>query len=286
MWLDPKTAVVMGIFVALSILAVVWRAVNGPARVEAYIRYVWAFSLLFALIDLVSFKVAVWILAPLCFVGLREYFSLLDIRLQDRWGLWGAYLSIPFMIRFIQIDWYGMFIISIPVYAFLVVPFLIALGGKQTEGTVFSIGAIDFGLFLMVYCIGHIGYLALYSTWMAIMLLLNIVLCDLVAYLLGIFGRPPMAGNVVKYLTSIPITVPLTLLMSAWTGIPWVHSLVLGALIPVLVAVGRYTIVYIELDLGIARDHLVPGRGRMIDSSASSLYVAPIVFHYIRYFLT
>ena len=68
------------------------------------------------------------------------------------------------MIRFIQIDWYGMFIISIPVYAFLVIPFLIALGGKQTEGTVFSIGAIDFGLFLLVYCIGHIGYLAFFST--------------------------------------------------------------------------------------------------------------------------
>lgn len=46
------------------------------------------------------------------------------------------------MILFIQVDWYGMFIISIPVYAFLVILSLIALGGKQAEGTVFSIDAL------------------------------------------------------------------------------------------------------------------------------------------------
>jgi len=286
MWSDVRTGAVVAMFVGLSVLALVARTVKVGARVEAYVHYLWTFFLVFTVTEVVSFGVAVWILAPLCFVGLREYFSLLDIRLQDRWGLWGSYLSIPFMIRFIQIDWYGMFIISIPVYAFLVIPFLIALGGKQTEGTVFSIGAIDFGLFLLVYCIGHIGYLAFFSTWMAIMLLLNVAVCDLVAYLLGTWGRPPWTGNVVKYAASMPVTVMLTLALAGWTGIPCTHSLVLGVLIPVLVAVGRYTMVYIELDLGIARDRLVPGRGRMIDSSASSLYAAPIVFHYIRYFLT
>lgn len=286
MWSDPKSIAVVAMFGGVSILSAAAGAAGINARVQAYLRFLWAFFLVFTVAETVSFPVAIWILAPLCFVGLREYFSLLDIRLQDRWGLWGAYLSIPFMVYYIQIDWYGMFIISIPVYAFLIIPFLIALGGKQTEGTVFSIGAIDFGLFLFVYCAGHIGYLAFFSTWMAIMLLLNVALCDLVAYALGTWGKPPWVGNVIKYTASIPLTIPLTLALSGWTGIPWNHSFILGALIPVLVAVGRYTIVYIELDLGIARDHLVPGRGRLIDSGASSLYAAPIVFHYIRYFLT
>lgn len=286
MGFDVQTAAVVAIFAALTVLALVLKAIRGPARVEAYVHYLWTLFLVFTLAEVISFGVAVWILVPLCFVGLREYFSLLNIRLQDRWGLWGAYLSIPFMVRFIQIDWYGMFIVSIPVYAFLIIPFLVALGGKQAEGTVFSIGAIDFGLFLLVYCTGHIGYLAFYSTWMAIVLLLNVAVCDLVAYGLGTWGRWPWTSIFVKYAASMPVTVVFTLATNGWTAIPWNHSLVLGALIPVLVAVGRYTIVYIELDLGIARDRLVPGRGRMIDSSASSLYAAPIVFHYIRYFLT
>jgi phosphatidate cytidylyltransferase len=241
---------------------------------------------MFTVAEMVSFRIAVWILAPLCFVGLREYFSLLDIRLQDRWGIWGAYLSIPFMIHFIQIDWYGMFIVSIPVYASLAIPFLVALGGEETEGTVFSIGAIDFGLFLLVYCTGHIAYLALFSTGMAIFVLANVAVCDLVAYLLGKRERSPRKGNMIHYITSMPATVLIAIAFTGWTEIPWGHAIILGMLIPILVAVGRYTIVYIESDLGIVRDHLVPGRGRIINSSASSLYAAPIVFHYIRYYLT
>jgi predicted CDP-diglyceride synthetase/phosphatidate cytidylyltransferase len=87
------------------------------------------------------------------------------------------------------------------------------------------------------------------------------------------------------YVASMPATMLFAVALSGWTGIPWNHALILGMLIPVVVAIGRHTIVYVESDLGIARDHLVPGRGRIIDSSASSAYAAPVVFHYIRYFL-
>lgn len=280
-----STTVVVLAFVGLSILGLVKNRIKTGARVDAYLRHLWVFFLMFAVAEVVSFKVAIWILAPMCFVGLREYFSLLDIRLQDRWGLWGAYLSIPFMVFFIQADWYGMFIIWIPVYAFLAVAFLVTIGGKQTEGTVFSIGAIMFGLFLLVYCIGHIGYLALFSTWMAIVLVLDVAIADLVAYALGASGKPSERGDVGKYIASAPVTVILTVALSEWTGIPRAHSVALGLLIPLLVAMGRHTIVYIESDLGITRDRIVPGGGRVIDSTASALYAAPIVFHYVRFFL-
>lgn len=285
MFSDPPRVVIVLIFVALSVLALMARRLRLGSRAEAYTRYLWVCFLVFTVAEVASFQIAIWILAGACFAGLREYFSLIDIRLQDRWGILGAYLAIPFMIVFIQIDWYGMFIISVPVYAFLLVPFLITLGGKETEGTVFSIGAIDFGLFLLVYCLGHIGYLTLFSTWMAIALILNVAVCDVIAYLLGSRGWPFWTGSFTKYAASIPFTVVLMAALSGWSGIPWNHSLVLGILIPVLVAVGRHTMVYIESDLRIAVDHLVPGRGRIIDSFTSALFAAPVVFHYIRYFL-
>jgi len=280
----PSAAVVL-IFLALSLVALIRRVAGFSSRVDAYIHYLWTFFLIFTVSEVVSFNAAIWILAGLCFIALREYFTLTDIRLQDRWGILGAYLSIPFMIVFIQIDWYGMFIISIPVYAFLVIPFLVTLGGKEAEGTVSSIGAIDFGLFMLVYCIGHIGYLGLFSTWMAIMLLLNVAMCDLVAYLIGTSGKLRRGGDVTKYLASTPVTVILMLIMSGWTGIPRDHSVALGLAIPALVGIGRHTISYIESDLGIATDRLVPGKGRVFDSITSFLYAAPVVFHYIRYFL-
>ncbi|MBC8358724.1 MAG: phosphatidate cytidylyltransferase [Candidatus Aminicenantes bacterium] len=217
-------------------------------------------------------------------MALREYFTLVDIRLQDRWGIMGAYLSIPFMIIFIQFDYYGMFIISIPVYAFLVIPFLVTLGGKEIKGTLLSIGIIDLGLFLLIYCIGHIGYLLLFSTWWAIMLILNVAICDLIAILMRKRKNHRWSNVLTQYFVSAPITVILTLALSYWTGIPWFHSIFLGILIPVLVAIGRHTIRYIEKDLGISRDQLLPGKGQVIDNLRSLLYAAPVIFHYLRFF--
>ena len=285
----PATApnlAICGILAVLTLVVVLERATRIRFPIDCYFRYVWAFFLVFGIAELVSLEVAVWILAILCFLALREYMTLVDIRLQDRWGVVGAYLSIPFMIYYIQIDWYGMFIISIPVYAFLVIPFLVTLGGRETKGTVFSIGAIDLGLFLLVYCVGHIGYLARYSTWMAAFLVLAVALCDHVAGVVPATSRGHRARALIRYAIAAPLTVLLAWALSGWTGIPRDHSIILGLLIPGLVGIGRYTMGHIEIDLGIQRDNLRPGSGQIIDCLKSFMYTAPVVFHYIRYFLT
>jgi phosphatidate cytidylyltransferase len=281
----PDTSLIC-VFGGLSILVCIKDIIRPAARVEAYVKHLWIYFLVFTVAELFTFAISVWILAAVCFVALREYLSLIDIRFQDRWGLWGAYLAIPFMIYFIQADRYGMFIISIPIYTFLVVPFLVALGGKQTEGTVFSVGVIDFGLFLLVYCTGHIGYLMLFSTWAAVLLVLNVTVSDGVAFILSSSSKRPWTGNIIKYLVSIPITVALSVLLTDLSGIPLHHSIIIGTTIPFLVAVSRFTMTSIEADLGIAKDYDHLRRGRVVNSSCSLLFAAPIIFHYIRYFLT
>jgi phosphatidate cytidylyltransferase len=284
MFSDISTAVIILIFLTLSLFLLLKKIFKFHFAYDSYLNYLWTFSLIFAVSEVVSFEIAIWILAFLCFVALREYFTLVDIRLQDRWGIWGAYLSIPFMIIFIQLDYYGMFIISIPVYGFLVIPFLVTLGGKEVKGTLLSVGIIDLGNFLLVYCIGHIGYLLLFSTWWAIMLIANVAICDSIATLMRNWKNHRWSNPSTRCFVSIPITVSLTLVLSYWTGIPWFHCTILGILIPVLAAIGRHTIRYIEKDLGISRDLLRPGRGQVLDNLRSFLYVAPVVFHYLRFF--
>ncbi|UCC39091.1 MAG: hypothetical protein JSV96_14990 [Candidatus Aminicenantes bacterium] len=284
MFTDISKTIVILIFLAFSLFLLFKKIFKIRFRYDSYINYMWTFSLIFAASEAVSFELAIWILAFLCFMALREYFTLVDIRLQDRWGIMGAYLSIPFMIIFIQLDYYGIFIISIPVYAFLGIPFLVTLGGKEIKGTLLSIGIIDLGLFLLVYCIGHIGYLALFSTWWAIMLVLNVAICDLISIVVR-KKKDHRWGNVlIQYFFSAPITVTLILVLSYWTNIPWLHCIFLGLLIPVLVAIGRHTIRYIEKDIGISSNQLRPGRGQVMDNLRSLLYAAPVVFHYLRYF--
>jgi len=282
---DPSGLVLLFVFAALSVALAVERLRTVPLSVPPYLRYLWMFLLAFITAEWVSFVVAVWLLALFSFRILREYFSLIDIRMQDRWGIWGAYLSIPFMIYLIQIDWYGLFIISIPVYAFLVVPFLVALGGRDYRGTVLSIGVIDFGLFLFVYCLGHIGYLLLFSIWWGTLLVFGVALCNVIDHYVAGRGQPGWREYLIKLAVCVPATVALSLSLSPFTVIPQPHVVVLGVLIPILVLVGNYTIMVIECDLGIAPARLEPGRGQIIHGTRSYLFAAPIVFHYVRYYL-
>jgi len=242
-----------------------------------YLGYFWVFLFVCVITDFFSFTPAVWLMAIVSFRALREYFSLVNLRLEDRWGILGAYLSIPFMIYLIQIDWYGFFIVSIPVYAFIVVPFLVALGDNQGRGSLLSIGAIDFGLFFFVYCLGHIAYLAYFSTWLVLLLLLAVVACNAANTMTARRGRIP------GFVLSCLITLALTLGLRSWTLVPTGPAVFLGFLIPVLVQMGDYTVGVLERDLGISAADLEPGRGRVLDSLKSYLFTAPIVFHYMRW---
>ena len=98
---DMPATILYAVFGALSVFTFIRKGVCAPARVEAYLRYLWVYFLVFCTAELFSITTALWLLAVVCFVSLREYFSLLDIRLQDRWGILGAYLVIPFMIYYI-----------------------------------------------------------------------------------------------------------------------------------------------------------------------------------------
>ena len=274
-----------GIFSLLSLIGITSLATKRKSKYVSYLNYIWIFFLILLIAETVSFYISCWGWGILSFITLREYFSLVDLRLQDRLGVLAAYLSIPFMMHFVHTDWYNMFIITIPVYSFLFIPFLISITGKETEGAVYSIGTIDFGLFLFVYCIGHMAYLSFHSTWMTVMLILNIAICDITAIAINNKISVMWKKIAVKYFMPVPITVTLTLLLSDWTGIPIIHAIILALMIPALVIIGNHTISYFEADLGIVKSNLRPGRGLIIDNIKSILFTAPIVLHYIRYFI-
>ena len=284
MFSHPSQPVLVGFFLGLSLFTLLRNRIRLPTPVRVYLPYLWLFFLAFTLADLVEIKLWVWALAALSFLALREYFTLVDLRIQDRWGILAAYLTIPFMYYFLSSEWYGMFIISIPVWAFLAVPFAVALG-RESEGAVFSVGVIDLGVFLLVYCIGHIGYLTSYSTWMAVYLVSGVAICDLLAVVLKSRDKTSPRAILIQILIPGPLLAALGFALVPWSGIPVVHSLILGFMIPALVAVGAFTMDCLEADMGIDRSRLKAGRGGVLNSMKSFLYTAPVVFHYLRYYL-
>ncbi len=277
------------VFAGLSVVALVRLLIRKKSPYGSYLNYVWYFFLLFLIAEYFSFYLASWGWGIFCFMTLREYFSLVDLRLQDRAGVLAAYLSIPFMMHFIHTDWYGMFIISIPVYTFLFIPALISITSRQTGGAINAIGTIIFGLMLFVFSIGHLAYLAYYSSWMAATLVLCYAVCDSVTLVLdkwqpaGWSTESP-GGIVLRYGLATPFTITLIRLLMPWTHFTGRPAVMLGALIPALVILGNHTIAYYESDLGITRDNIRPGRGLLIDNLKSILFTTPIAFHYIRYF--
>lgn len=280
-----STAVLAGICAILTVYRIVRTVVKKRFPFDSYLCYTWLFFLCFTAIELISIQVGIWVLAVICFSALREYFSLIDIRLQDRVAILGAYLSIPFMIYFIQVSWYGMFIISIPVYAFLAIPLLVTLGGNETQGTVFSIGAIEFGLFAFVFCLGHLGYVASFSTWIAALIVINVLVCDTVSYIVGPKTRSLLGNYIARFLAPLPITIAISIILSGWTEIPMLHSVILACMIPILVILGHRAGDFVGADLRIEEDLLIAGRGQILNNLKALLLVAPVTFHYIYYFL-
>ncbi len=243
------------------------------------LRCLWIFFVVFSAATWLSPTVAIWILALTSFGALREYFSLADIRLGDRFGILAAYLSIPLMTYAIQIDSIRLFMASVPVAAFLVVPFLVVLGNRDPKGSIVSVGIIDFGLFLLVFCVGHLGYLLTVSIWTTIALVLSIPLTESI---LAIVARK--SHSIGQYAISAPVTVLLFALASDWTGLPFVHSIALGLIVPAATLMGRLTLRAIQNDLGVAPNTAESGRGKVIASMGAYLFPAPVVFHYLYFF--
>src|SRR5262245_65575599 len=74
--------------------------------------------------------VAVVFLAFISYLALKEYLSLTPTRRIDRAILLFAYLAIPIQFYWAAIDWYGMFIVFVPVWMFLFFQALMAALGE------------------------------------------------------------------------------------------------------------------------------------------------------------
>lgn len=135
---------------------------KGSTKYEALLfrtKLWWGMALIFGLSFLVHPNVSLISLMVLCFLALREYFSMLETRKQDRRLFIWAYLAIPINFYWIYIGWYGMFIVFIPIYVFLFLP-LARLFQKSSAGFLKSVSMTQWGLMLLVFGISHLALFA------------------------------------------------------------------------------------------------------------------------------
>ena len=268
---------------------------NLNARIGAW----WIMSAIFAL-TLVIGPIGSFILFGLMSVlALREYVTLLPTRRADHRTLfWAFFIFTPLQYFLIGIQWYGMFAILIPVYAFLVVPTRLAIAG-DTESFLQRAAAIQWGLMICIYCLSYTPALLVlkipnYGRPAKLMLYLVLVdqLSDVMQYVWGkLLGRHKIAPLVSPNKTWEGFLGGVLSASAIGTALWWMTpftpavAAALSLTIALMGFAGGLTMSAIKRDRGV-KDYgtLIKGHGGILDRMDSLCFAAPIFFHTVRYF--
>ncbi len=293
--------IILAILVVASLIVLALRRLQ-PAKdfseLAARVWSWWIMAAVFLAIIVASDRLALIFFAFLSFWALKEYITLLKTRPADHRGLALTFLAIPVQYYWIAMDWYGMFIIFIPVYMFLILPMQLVLA-KETNGFVASASQIQWGLMAFVFGLSHLGFLlALPERFGANgrMLLLFLVfvveISDVLQYIWGkTLGRHKIIPAVSPHKTwegflgGIASAIALSLLVRFLTPFSWRETVIVSLLITVAGFFGGAVMSAVKRDFGVKDfGSIIPGHGGMLDRVDSLCYAAPIFFHYVRYF--
>ncbi|MBS7817655.1 phosphatidate cytidylyltransferase [Wohlfahrtiimonas chitiniclastica] len=239
--------------------------------------------------------------ALMSFLALKEFFSITPMRAVDRRLVFWAYLAIPLQYYFAYVQWYGMFIILIPVYLFLLLPMRSVLIG-ETDGFIKANATIQWSLMLCVFAFSHIAYLANLDrvhpaagfAGLILYLLFITQFNDVSQYVCGkLWGRhkiiPKVSPNKTweGFIGGLIVTTLLSTCLAPYlTILTWQQGLMAGIVLAISGFIGDVVLSSVKRDLGIKDSGaLIPGHGGILDRIDSLMYTAPLFFHYF-YFVT
>jgi phosphatidate cytidylyltransferase len=276
---------------------------SGRAVVDnlnARIRSWWVMTAVFVAALATGGIGSVVLFALISFVALREFVTLTPTRPADHRTLfWAFFVFAPAQYILVGIQWYGLFVIFIPVYAFLFVPVRSVLAG-DTEDFLARTAKIQWGLMVAVYCVSHAPALLMlqipgYEGQQAKLLLFLIVVVQLSDVLQYVFGKTLGKRRIVPLVSPnktwegavggiASASLVGALLWWATPFTPWASGAI-ALLVCILGFAGGLVMSAIKRDRGI-KDFgtLIEGHGGVMDRIDSLCFAAPVFFHVVRYF--
>ncbi|MGQ0799488.1 MAG: phosphatidate cytidylyltransferase [Pseudomarimonas sp.] len=232
-------------------------------------------------------------------LALREFITLTPTRHGDYYALLLAfYVALPFQYWLVYVDWYGMVTLLIPVYAFLFLPIMSALGGDTTR-FLERTAKVQWGLMICVFCISHVpalinldipGYEGRNLLLIAFLVIV-VQSSDVLQYVWGkLAGRHLIAPQLSPSKTVegfVGGVASATALGAALWWItpftPWQAAL-LALVINLMGFLGGLVMSAIKRDRGVKDwGHTIEGHGGVLDRLDSVCFAAPVFFHFIRY---
>lgn len=308
---DTELQWLLGGIIAVLVVATVAGAIlarrvttdSGRAVVDNLIvrtRAWWVMCGVFGIALLTGGAGSVLLFGLISFLALREFITLTPTRHGDhRALLWVFFLLTPAQYLFVWFDWYGMFSIFIPVYAFLLVPTRSALVG-ETEHFLERTATVQWALMVCVYCVSHAPALLIidvegYEGQNAKLLLFLVIVVqgsDVLQYIWGkLFGKHPIVPRVSPNKTwegfAGGISCATLIGMGLWWATPFApwQAALMALGISLMGFAGGLTMSAIKRDRGV-KDFgaLIAGHGGVLDRIDSLLFAAPIFFHLTRFF--
>ena len=264
------------------------------------IRSWWIMVALMALAFLGGKTGVVILFAFASFSALREFVTLVNARRADHWALAVAFfVVVPVQYYFIWIEYYGMYSIFIPVYAFLLLPILATLRG-DSQGFLVRVAEVQWALMICVFCVSHVpallsldipGYEGR-NVLLIAFLIVVVQLSDVLQYVWGkLLGRRKIAPSLSPSKTVEGFGGGVASATLVGAGLAWMTpfgvlaSAGLALMIALLGFLGGLVMSAIKRDRGIKDwGHLIEGHGGFIDRLDSVVFSAPIFFHVVRYF--
>jgi len=311
-FLTDKTTFLLtsGLFGLLMVSSLVGFVLSKTARTEnqrqlldnlnSRIKAWWIMSVVFMVALATGPLGSVVLFGFVSFLALREFITLTPTKLGDHRALfWAFFVILPLQYAFVAIQWYGMFSIFIPIYAFIFLPIRIVLSG-DCERFLERTAKIQWGLMVSVYCISHAPALLTLNipgyegenAKLLFFLVFVVEASDVFQYVFGkLFGRRKIAPGVSPHKTvegfagGVATAVVLgTLLWWITPFTPW-QAAGFSFLMAVIGFFGGLIMSAIKRDRGI-KDYgaVIPGHGGMLDRMDSLCFAAPVFFHLVRYY--
>jgi phosphatidate cytidylyltransferase len=294
-------ASIVGWLLSLRVASESGRAVvqNLNQRVRAW----WIMVAVFAVAFLLGKVATLVMFAFVSFFALREFLTLTPTKAGDHRALSIAFfVLIPAQYWLIGVEWYGLFSVFIPVYAFLLLPSLTAALAQDTEHFLERTAKIQWGVMIAIYCISHVSALLLLdipgyrgqNALLIFYLLLVVQMSDVLQYVFGkLFGRTKIApvvspsktveGFIGGALGAVAIGAAM------WWITPFrpLQAAGMAFIIVVMGFLGGLVLSAVKRSLG-AKDWgtMIQGHGGMMDRMDSVSFAAPVFFHLTRYFFS
>lgn len=268
---------------------------NLNARIKAW----WVMVALIAAAFVAGKPGVIVLFAIASFAALREFVTLTHTRRGDHWALLASFfLVLPAQYWLIWIEWYGLYAIFIPVYAFLLLPIAAALRGDTTR-FLERVAEVQWGLMIAVFCVSHVPALLTLditgyegrNLLLIAFLVLVVQGSDVLQYVWGkLFGRRKVAPALSPSKTwegLVGGVASASLIGAALWWITPFSPAQAGAMAFVICLMGFFgglVMSAIKRDRGVKDwGRMIEGHGGMLDRLDSVIFAAPVFFHLTRY---